>query len=319
MEKSTPYVVLFLGPTDAISEVEKTLGERYQVISIEATESRIIQVIGQCHAIIDASMRVRISRDLINSANLLEIISAATTGSDHIDQEALDSRGISLHTLKDDAEFLKNITPAAELSWALLMALARNLEPAIAHVKQGLWVRENFPGKMLWGKRLGVVGCGRIGQWVARYGQAFGMEIYGFDPYLEKFPEFIHGVSLDALAQLCDFVSVHVHLSEGTRELISRKFIQNMRNDAVLINTSRGLVVNESALLDALKSGEIGGYGADVLSGEPRIRDHPLVKFSRESSNVIITPHCGGYSPEAVRMVCAHAARKIIEHFAKTP
>jgi D-3-phosphoglycerate dehydrogenase len=222
-----------------------------------------------------------------------------------------------LRTLKEDPQLLRNITPAAELSWALLMACARRLKGAFAHVDQGLWVREEFPGIMLNGRVLGLIGCGRIGGWMARYAQAFGMQVVAHDPHQFELPAGVTRRPLAALLQEADFVSVHVHLSDETRGLLSRELLEACKPGLIVINTSRGAIVDERALLDGLRSGRIGAVGVDVLDGEPEISAHPLVEYARQHENMLITPHCGGFSPDAVRVVCEHAARKILEVFAK--
>ena len=264
-------------------------------------------------------MKVRITDAMIARAPRLRIISTATTGSDHIERGETSARGIPVRTLKEDPDVLRNLTPAAELSWALLMACARGLVPAVAHTRSGNWSREEFPGVMLHGKTLGVIGCGRIGQWMSRYARAFAIDVIGYDPYVEPWPDGIKRASLEELVETADFISVHVHLSEETRGLVSRDLFRHMKPGAIFINTSRGAIADESALLEALKSGRIHSAGLDVLDGEPSIKEHPLVQYARSANNLLITPHCGGYSPDAVRLVCAHAARKVVDHFAALP
>ncbi len=304
-------MVVYIGAVEGFEAAASVLKDIALVRHLEAEQGLVAQALQEAHALLDASMKVRITNEMIRSAPGLRIISCATTGSDHIQRQALDERGIAVRTLKEDPQVIRNITPAAELSWALLMACARRLPAAVEHVRSGGWTREQFPGIMLQGKRLGLVGCGRIGGWMACYAQAFGMETVGYDPYLEKWPDNIQKASLDHLMRTSDFISVHVHLSDETRGLISRELFEGVKPGAVFINTSRGGIADEAALMDGLKSGRISGAGLDVLTGEPDVAEHPLVVYSREHDNVLITPHCGGFSPDAVRLVCAHAAGKI--------
>ena len=244
----------------------------------------------------------------------MRIISCATTGSDHIAQAEAASRGIEIRTLREDPELLRGLTPAAELSWALVMACARRLVPAVAHVRDGKWQREQFPGTMLRGRTLGVVGCGRIGQWMARYATAFGMHVVGCDPHVDPWPETIERcATVLEVADRADVLSVHVHLTDATRGLISAEAFERMKPGSIFINTSRGAVADESALLKALETGRLAAAGLDVLEGEPEIEDHPLLRYARAHDNLLITPHCGGYSPDAVRLVCRRAAEKVVE------
>jgi D-3-phosphoglycerate dehydrogenase len=148
---------------------------------------------------------------------------------------------------------------------------------------------------------------------MARYAQAFGMSVVGYDPYQDTLPDGVERVTLAEMFGQCDFVSVHVHLSDETRGLISRELLEAAKIGLVLINTSRGAIVDEAALVHGLASGRISGAGLDVLDGEPDTANHPLVLYSQTHDNLLITPHCGGFSPDAVRLVCARAGQKIME------
>jgi D-3-phosphoglycerate dehydrogenase len=199
------------------------------------------------------------------------------------------------------------------------MACARRIVPAVAHVREGGWVREEFPGVMLRGRTLGLIGCGRIGQWMARYASAFDMKIVGYDPYVDPWPPGIDPVPISDLVEREDVVSVHVPMNEQTRGLLSAELFARMRLGVIVINTSRGAVADETALLRELESGRISAVGLDVLDGEPDIESHPLLAYARGHDNLLITPHCGGYSPDAVRLVCRRAAEKIVERLQESP
>lgn len=306
--------IIYLGADIGFKALEtEIIGKKAVAIHVEASPNALLEGMINADAVLDASMKTMITNDMVQKAMKLQIISCATTGSDHIERDELDRRSIPVRTLKEDKDLLLNLTPAAELSWALLMACARKLPSAFDHVKSGGWTRELYPGIMLKGKRLGIIGCGRIGGWMGRYARAFGMEVAGYDPYVEPLPEGFIPLTLEELFQTCDFITVHVHLSEETRGLVSRKLLEGSRKCAVFINTSRGAVIDEPALLDCLKKGTIGSAGLDVIEGEPDIDCHPLVEYARENDNLIITPHCGGFSPDAVALVCKRAAEKIID------
>jgi len=292
----------------AASEVLKGIAE---VFHVEADPDILAKQLQKSDAFLDASMKVKITPKMFEESPKLKIISCATTGSDHIDKNSAENYKVDVRTLREDPELLMNITPAAELSWALLMACARKLKAAFTHVNHGRWIREEFPGIMLKGKRLGLIGCGRIGGWMARYAQAFGMEVIGYDPYIKSFPSTIKPVALEELFDSSDFISVHVHLSDDTYDLASEKLLSRCKSGVVIINTSRGQIINEAALLNGLHSGQIAAAGLDVLNGEPEIDNHPLVNYARFNDNLLITPHCGGYSPDSLSQVCARAAEKI--------
>ena len=309
--------VIYLGAVEGFEATQQVLNGFAVVVHVRAEPDDVSHEIKTASAILDASMRVRITDEMVDRATSLEIISCATTGSDHIERGKLDERGIPVRTLKEDPGLLQDLTPAAELSWLLLMACARRLAPALKHVVEGNWQRELFPGMMLNGRRLGLIGCGRIGGWLSRYATAFGMEVVGYDPHLASFPRTIRAASLDEVLATSDFVSVHVHLTPETTGMLGRSHFGRMKRGAVFINTSRGGLADEAALLEALESGQLGAAGLDVLNGEPEIAQHPLVVYARTHDNLLITPHCGGFSPDAVRRVCAHAAGKIVQRLSK--
>ena len=306
--------ILYLGPNEGFESISDHSSEKINLYNCPIDKNIFDKEIKDSDGLIDASMKIPINDEIENISNKLKVISTATTGSDHIDIEFVESLGIKVFTLKTDKDLIGSLTPAAELSWALLLGVARKITSASNHVKSGLWVRENFPGIMLKGKTLGIVGCGRIGQWLARYANAFDMNVQGYDPYLEPWPKNIKRKKLDELFMSSDFISVHVHLTNKTRKLISKKLLNIIKPGSILINTSRGGLIDEEALLQALKSKRLAGAGLDVLDGEPNISKHPLVDYSRKNENLIITPHCGGYSPDAIKLVSQRALEKAVSY-----
>lgn len=304
-------LVAYVGAAEGYEAAAGVLTPVANVQHIAAEPSAVAAALVLAEGFLDASMKVHISESMLSAASRLRIISCATTGSDHISQGVADERGIVVRTLRENPNVLQNLTPAAELSWTLLMACARNLPAAVTHVQEGRWVREEFPGRMLKGSCLGLVGCGRIGVWMARYARAFDMEVIGHDPFVEPFPESIEPVALEAVFERADFISIHVHLTKQTEGLVSADLLARVRRGVVIINTSRGQLLDEAALLTGLNSGHIGAAGLDVLAGEPDVGDDPLVAYASSHDNLLITPHCGGFSPDAVRLVCRVAATKI--------
>ena len=192
----------------------------------------------------------------------LRAIVTATTGLDHIDLEYAQERGITVLSLRGETEFLQEVRATAEHTWALLLGLLRNIVPASIAARQGNWDRDRFRGQELNGKRLGIVGLGRLGQKVARYGQVFGMAVGAFDPLVR---EWIDGVrrepTLTDLLKKSDILSLHVPLNTETQGMIGATELALLPAGAVLVNTSRGQLIDESALIKALKQTS-GGCGA---------------------------------------------------------
>lgn len=303
--------LVYVGPSEGFEAIESECPRDWHISNSLPTPEALSGELKDAIALVDASMRVRIDDSILGKNPPLRIISTATTGSDHIDMQAVAKKGIVVRTLKEDSDFLNEITPAAELTWALVLAVARQIPKAADHVRESRWVREEFPGIMLNQKTLGIVGCGRIGSWVARYGEAFGMWVIGYDPYREQWPALIQRKSLEEVVASSDVLTIHVHLNPETRKLLSKNLLDTVKPGAIIVNTSRSGVIDEAALLAGLKSGRLSGVGLDVLEGEPEIANNALVDYARSHRNLIITPHCGGYSPDAVKLVCRRAAEKI--------
>lgn len=308
-------MVLYTGPEDNLKAARKVLGGRFDVRRAEPEPESLEPLFRDCSAFLDASMKVPVTGEMIRGAEKLKIIVTATTGANHIDSVALDERGIPLMTLKGQKEVLRNITSAAEHSWLLLMACARRFGSAVEHVRGGGWNRVEFPGVMLRGKTLGLVGLGRIGSWMARYAEAFGMKVIGYDPFLNELPEgVVKAETMEEIFEGSDFVSLHVHLSPETEGLVGSDLIGRMKTGSILVNTSRGELVDEDALADAVSGGRIAGAGVDVLRGEPDISGNVLWKLSQTHGNVIITPHIGGFCPESVDIVVEFSAKRILDY-----
>ncbi|MGH2454270.1 MAG: NAD(P)-dependent oxidoreductase [bacterium] len=285
------------------------------VVHPAGDEAAVDALMGECDVILDASMHVRFPADRLARGRRLRLFVTATTGADHVDGVTLARRGVPLLTLQGQREVLREVTAAAEHSWLLLLACARGLRGAVDDVLGGTWDRQRHPGLMLKGRTLGLVGCGRIGLWMARYAGAFGMRCWGYDPYVDPWPKEIERRDLAAMLQEADVVSIHVPLNDETRRMIGPREVGLLKRGVILINTSRGEVVDDGALLAALRSGQVAAAGVDVLTGEPQVADHPLVQYARSHPNVIITPHIGGFSPDAVRHVLAYSCQRITDFF----
>jgi D-3-phosphoglycerate dehydrogenase len=258
---------------------------------------------------------IQVDRDLISSSQRLKAIVTAATGLDHIDTEAASKRGVAVLSLKGESEFLRCIHATAEHTWALVLALTRNIPAAAASVKRGEWNRDLFRGTELFSKILGIVGYGRIGEKVGAYGQAFGMQPLAYDPGKVDFPLPVKKCdSLKDLLEAADVISLHVPLNENTKTLMSDAEFEMMKRGAVLINTSRGGVVDEDALLEALETERLGGAALDVVENEstfPSGKTRLLVEYAKVHTNLIITPHIGGATVESMEKTEIFMANKL--------
>jgi D-3-phosphoglycerate dehydrogenase len=229
----------------------------------------------------------------------LRVVSRFGAGVDRVDLDAARRHGVTVTNTPG-----ANTVAVAELTFGVLLALARDLPHAIATARAGAWTRQS--GWELAGKTLGLVGLGRIGRAVAARAAAFGMRVIGHDPYAPDVPG-IDRVELDELWPEADVVSLHLGLDANTRNLIDGNVIARMKPGAVLLNTSRGGLVDEAALADALRSGHLGGAAADAFDREPPVGS-PLLDLP----NFIPTPHLGAATREAARRMGEAAARNVV-------
>ena len=256
--------------------------------------------------------RTKVTKEIIEMGDSLKVIGRAGAGLDNIDVKAAEDKGIKvLNTPEAPAEAV------AELTIGLMIALARGIPKADKAMKEGKWIKKKLIGWELRGKTLGVIGLGNIGEKVARIAKAIGMNILIHKrrpppPELLKELE-AEFIPLHELLQRSDVVTIHVPLTPATHHMIGEREIQMMKDGAFLINTSRGAIVDEKALLKALQSGKLGGAALDVYEVEPPT-DLALVSLP----NVVCTPHIGAQTREAQRMASVLMAEKIIDHFKGT-
>jgi D-3-phosphoglycerate dehydrogenase len=255
------------------------------------TDSDLAETIGGYDAIVIRSA-TELTADLIDRAVRLKVIGRAGVGVDNVDVGAATRRGIVVANAPDST-----VVSAAEQTIGLLVALARNIPQAHAALKQGSWERSRWGGIELAGKTLGVLGFGRIGHQVARRALGLGMRVVAYDPFVgdDRFRE--AGVErvremTDALA-VADFVTLHLPLTDETKGIIGREAIAAMRDGARLVNAARGALVDEDALVEAIRSGKLAGAALDVFSREPY--SGPLL----ELDEVVVTPHLAASTDEA--------------------
>jgi len=256
--------------------------------------------------IVDASIVVIrsstvISKDLIESAKKLKIIARAGVGIDNIDIDAATNSNIYVVNSP-----LSNAISAAELTVGLILAVARNIVSANLSMKKSEWKRSDFMGLELFEKDLGLIGFGRVGKLVAERMNAFGVNVGIYDPYISSIEgSFTRYKSLDDLLRSSDIVSLHLTKTPETIDLISKEKLDLLKKDAIFVNTSRGGIVNEEALLKKMEKKEIYGFGLDVYSTEPPEYSNNLL-----NTKGTILPHLGASTVEAQ----LRAGREVVEN-----
>jgi D-3-phosphoglycerate dehydrogenase len=272
----------------------------------EITPEQILEKISSFNIIIVRS-RTTITKEMINKADNCKIIARVGVGLDNVDQEAAKTKNIRVINAVEGA-----MNAVAELVLGLMLSLARQTARADRAIRNEQWLKKELMGTELRGKYLGIVGLGNIGKRLGRLARALNMNIIGYDviPIDEEFAKEVGlmKADLNTLLQSSDYVSIHVPLLDSTYHLLDAEKMATMKKTAKIINTSRGGVIDEDALYNALKNGTLGGAALDVFEKEPAIR-HKLA----ELDNVILTPHIGAQTKEAQSLAANVIAEKIIQ------
>jgi len=272
----------------------------------QITPDQIKEKIGQYNIIIVRS-RTKLTKELIEKADNCKIIARVGVGLDNIDEDAAKAKNIRVINAVEGA-----MTAVAELVLGLMFALARQIPVGDRGIRNGKWLKKELKGTELKGKYLGLIGCGNIGKRLGRLARGLNMNIIGFDviPIDEEFSKDVGlmKTDLDTLLQSSDYVSLHVPLLDSTHHMINAKKLSLMKKTAKIINTSRGGVIDEEALYEAIKNGNLGGAALDVFESEPAI-NNKLATLD----NVILTPHIGAQTKEAQSLAANVIAEKIIQ------
>jgi len=285
----------------------------------EVNHKELLEIAGE-YDIIVVGLYPMIDKEVLDVARKLKYVAIPANTLENIDEEYAKEKGIEVVSLWGETEFLNTITGTSELACGLMIDVLRFTPWAFDDVKNYKWERENFRGHNLYGLTLGIVGMGRLGSWMARYGKAFGMNVIFYSPHTEKSPvSDCAKVTLDELLQKSDVVSIHAHLNKETENMFNAEVFGKMKKGAYIINTARGKIVDENALINALESGEIAGYAADVLAQEfetdVSLKGYPLVEYAKSHQNVIIVPHTGGMTHESRERTDIFIVEKIAKNY----
>ena len=307
---------ILLGESQFSPAARAVLERAGTVLDFESREA-FLERLPNADAIL-VGLELRLTAEVLAAAERLRVIASRTSQLRHLDVAEAERRGIAVLFIEPDAPALQDTSSTAEETIALLLALLRNIPWAFDSVKAERWERFRYGGRELRGKTIGLVGFGRLGRMFARYAQAFELRVLAHDPYVAPAAIVdlgVEPVSLETLLAESDAVAVLCTWSDETRGLLGERELGLMRKGAVLVNTARGEITDERALLAALESGALAGAAVDTLAGEQPDGSHvvgnPLVEYARTHENLIVLPHLGGATVEATERTQLYIAEKL--------
>lgn len=317
MSNTKPKIACNFVPSHII-EAREILSDFFDIDYVDWNHEQIIENIGKYNAFL-SSVNIIFDKEAFESARNLKVLATPSTGRDHLDLKEAEARGVAVLSLKNEIDYLRKITSTAEQALNLMLSCMRMLPSAFDAVKQGVWNSASFRGHSVSGKILGIIGFGRLGSMMARYGHALWMNVIATDPYKKIDVDYVEQVTYDELLQRADVISIHVHLNDETRGLLGRQEFEKMKDGVVIVNTSRGAVIDEAVLVEMLELGKVGGAGLDVLATElyDNVANLPIVKYAREHQNVVISPHIGGVTYESQELAYKKIAIMLREWFEK--
>ena len=285
------------------------------------TQEEFLEMLGKDnYEVLFIRLGISLDQKALDIGKSLQYIVTPTTGLNHLDLEAIQRKKISVVSLKGEIDFLNQVYSTAEYTWALLLSVTRFIPGAFQHVLEGNWQRDRWIGQELADSTLGIIGYGRIGKMIARYGLAFRMKVivYDINPEIVLEDESIHRAeSVEELLSHSHVVSLHIPMTKETHSFFSEKFFHLMPEGTVFINTSRGELVDERALLECLENGHLSAAALDVLDGDSCWGSnvaamHPLLKYAKDHNNLIITPHIAGYAKNSIYKTRFFVTEKLV-------
>jgi D-3-phosphoglycerate dehydrogenase len=304
-------------PKDAMNTLEKLYAVSPVVVNSQNELYSVLEA--NQYEVIICRLGLNIDSKCLKLQPNLKFIVSATTGLNHIDCELALNKGIKIISLKGEDKFLSNIKSTAEHTWAILLALIRNIKPAIKSVENGEWTRTPFLCEELNNHTIGIIGFGRLGKIVAKYAEAFGMRVLVND--IKCIESELLGsaqmVSVEYLLKNADYVLLMISWSKDYEGFMDESKFAMMKKDSYFINTSRGELVDEHALLSNLASEKIKGVGLDVLTNDSSWDGElkgslELLNYAKMNSNLIITPHIGGYGKHSIASTRGFVIQKLL-------
>ncbi len=236
----------------------------------------------------------KIDKDLLQGTSV-KLINTCSTGMNHIDVEYCSENNITIYSLTKDMELINQLPSTSELAFGLMLSLLRKIPQGNTHVSKYNWDYTQFMGRQVKDLKIGIVGYGRLGKMMYNYCKAFQADVMVYDPYVRN----IGCETLEEMAAKADVISLHVHVTDETKYMVNKKLLGYMKKNSYIVNTSRGEIVNEIDIVNALRRGDLSGYGTDVIENEfDDLTESPIIKAMNNGQNIIVTPHVGGMTIE---------------------
>lgn len=306
--------ILIAEPKDFSPEVITRL-RQYAEVDVRAISPGEIRQALQDYDVFWFRLGWPIDEQVLDESSRCRILATPVTGIDHIDEELCARLGVRIACLRGEREFLRSVRATAEMTLGLAISVMRHIPAAATDVETGRWHRDDFRGHELYERTAGIIGCGRLGNIVAGYLVAMGMKVLTYDPRPEAvIPPGVRRLDrLDAVLQQSDLVSLHVNYGPDTHGMIGPEQLAACKPGAVLVNTSRGGLIDEQALLAALENGQLSAAALDVMTDERNVdQEHPLIAYARNNEKLLIVPHIGGNTFESFTRTEGFIADKVI-------
>ncbi len=313
--------LLVMTPISHINGLEKLLKKYFKLDKIEnPSKNQIFKIIHNYEIIFtNPNMsKVFLSKKILQKAKKLKIICTASTGTNHIDIDFSKKRKIKILSLRSNKKIINKISSTAEHALTLIMSKIRNVFEAAVSVKKGNWDYRPFIGRQMNYLNVGIIGYGRLGKMLIKYLSPLVKKILIYEKNfkIKNLNKKISQVSLKKLLTISDVISLHIHADKKNVNFINKKTLRLMKKNVLIVNTSRGEIINELDLVKFLKKNKDAKYSTDVLRGEVLNKfESKILKYSKSSNQVLITPHIGGMTKDAQELAYIGIAKKLISNF----
>ena len=325
MKYKTIAIITPVSHLDGIDELLKSKGLVYYLENGNKYEVRNLLLKTKANTILcnPNQQTYKIDSQLLDGTNV-KLINSCSTGLNHIDLDYCKKNNIEIQCHKNDYELINDLPSTSELAFGLMMSLLRKIPNCKNHVSNYEWDYTQFMGRQVKDLKVGIIGYGRLGRMMAHYCDSFGADVRIYDPHLKNFYSWRWEIAgnedyrytrvktIEEIFNDCDVISLHVHVTDETRGIINQELFSNIKKNCYIVNTSRGEIVNEVDVVNALKSGKLTGYATDVVENEfDDITKSPIIKAMNKGENIIVTPHIGGMTYEGQQKAYEWAINKL--------